>query len=121
LIQDGAPQLSSRISSGDGRFQFDFRVGQLAQPNTQIDIQGEYHDNLHGSANILLSMLASFDMYALNARMPPQSLMHISQTSSTGSLVRSWANPSSTTSSPPQMLPCLEMLLLGQLQQWATS
>jgi hypothetical protein len=67
-------------------------------------MHGESNDDVNGNGNLLLSMLTSVDMYALNACTPPQFTdAHLEHISSTGPTVRSWANPSLTTSSQHQM------------------
>eukprot|EP00775_Hariotina_reticulata_P015202 gene15202-biopygen2282 len=50
---------------------FNARVGRAAQPNTHIGMHGESNDDVNGNGNLLISMLNSVDMYALNARTPP--------------------------------------------------
>jgi len=52
---------------------FNARVGRAAQPNAHIGMHGESNDDVNGNGNLLLSLLTSVDMYALNARTPPQS------------------------------------------------
>ena len=50
---------------------FNARVGRAAQPTSHIGMHGESNDDVNGNGQLLLSLLSTVNMYALNARTPP--------------------------------------------------
>ena len=69
-VQQDLLHLSSKgsvVVMGD----FNARVGRAAQPTSHIGMHGESNDDANGNGQLLLSLLSTVNMYALNARTPP--------------------------------------------------